>query len=218
MILTRSLRCLLLSLSLIIAGGVNARADVILLADTTQSTPTTIETYLSFAGAAFSDSVPIGAGPYKLTDLCTFTLATCPFQPGGCIEHFGTQDQVTDFTLILSFLVNGVFGSVIRSGNSVHLNNGSFLAIDFDNTAHHLNYSDGSGGGSFDLVVNDPDVWDASSDFGSRTITGQIANLTYAPTTAHGPSGLVSPVPEPSSILLFGTMLAITGLLLRHRH
>jgi PEP-CTERM motif len=225
--LMRNLKFLLLSLNLIIARIDTARADMLFLGDTTQSTPTTGDTYLSFAGATFTDLVPIGASPHNL-DLGVFTLAACAFQPGGCTEYFGAQDHLTDFALTFSFLFPtvsvspvlfgaDVFGFVIRSGNSNHLNNGSFLAIDFDNTAHHLNYTDGDGGGSFDLFVNDPEVWDASSDFGSRTVTGQIANLTYAPSTKDGPRGPVSAVPEPGSILLFGTVLAITGFWLRRR-
>ena len=98
-----------------------------------------------------------------------------------------------------------VFGTISRSGNSNNIGHGSLLTIDLDNTAHHFTYSNALGSGGFDFSVNDPAPYTAASQFGNtRTLTGQIADLSFTPSE----SLLAAAVPEPASFLLFAVGLA----------
>jgi hypothetical protein len=97
-----------------------------------------------------------------------------------------------------------IFGTISRSGNSSNIGNGSLLTIDFVNTAQHLSYSNALGSGAFDISVNDPAPYTAASQFGdTRTLTGQIANLSFTPSESP-----TAAVPEPASLLLFAVGLA----------
>jgi hypothetical protein len=200
------------------ALGISGTAQAILFTGNTNlSSPTTIDTFLTYTSASFANiDVPIGAGPTSLTNLGTFTLNVCGSI--NCIEPFGSQDGVADFTLRITFtdpVVSGspalftadIFGTILRSGNSNNIGNGSQLSIDFGNAAQHLSYSNALGSGEFDISVNDPASYTAASQFGdTRTVTGQIANLSFtasgSPTTA---------VPEPASLLL--STMGLAGLL-----
>ena len=210
---------LLIGVALII-GTSTARADVMFSGNTNNSTPTTIDTFLAFNSATFTDvKVPVGAGPTSLDNLGHFTLNAC----GGnnCDEVFGIQDGTFDFILKILFTdptVPGtpmfqadIYGSIQRSGNSGNIKNGS-LTINFDNTAQHLSYSTALGSGEFDLSVNDPAAYTTSSHFGdTRDVTGQITNLTFTSRAT------TSAVPEPGSIALLGTLLMLLGFSLRRR-
>ena len=84
-----------------------------------------------------------------------------------------------------------------RSGNLDNIKNGS-VSIDVDNTPRHLSYTTPFGSGAFDLSVNDPAIFDSSASFGdTRTVTGQIGNLTFAPRDPQ-----ISAVSEPCSMVL----------------
>jgi hypothetical protein len=186
---------------------------VMFTGDTSSSSPTTIATYLTFSGASFNLDVPIGPGPTSLTDLGHFTLNVC--SGANCEEPFGNQDGVADLTLRITFtdpivsasselFAADIFGTIFRSGNSSNIGNGSLLTIDFDNAVQHLTYSTALGTGVFDLSVNDPAPYTAASQFGNtRTVTGQISNLTFTEST---PNGGTAAVPEPGSavLMLFG--------------
>lgn len=186
--------------------------------NTSTSSPTTIDTFLTYTSASFSNlDVPIGPGSTSLTDLGHFTLNVC--SGNNCQENFGTQDGVTDFIFKITFtdpIVPGspeqftadIFGKITRSGNSNNIGNGSLLTIDFNNTAQHLTYTNALGSGAFDLSVNDPSSYTSTSAFGdTRTVTGQIANLTFTPST---PDPIA--VPEPGSAVLLGLGAALFSL------
>ena len=196
------------------ALGIIGTAQAILITgNTNTSSPTTIDAFLTYTGANFVNiDVPTGPGPTTLANLGTFTLNVCGSV--NCVEPFGSQDGVTDFTLRISFIdpivsespalfTADIFGAISRSGNSNNIGNGSLLTIDFVNTTQHLTYSNALGTGAFDISVNDPAPYTATSHFGdTRTLTGQIANLSFTPSG----SPTVS-VPEPASLLLFAAGL-----------
>jgi hypothetical protein len=200
-------------LATLLAGalGIIGTAQAILFTgNTNTSSPTTIDTFLTYTGASLVNiDVPIGPGPTSLTNLGTFTLNVCGSI--NCTELFGSQDGVADFTLRITFtdpVVSGspalftadIFGTISRSGNSSNIDNGSQgLSIDFVNTVQHLFYSNALGSGAFDISVNDPAPYTAASQFGdTRTVTGQIANLSFTPSGSP-----TAAVPEPASLLLF---------------
>jgi hypothetical protein len=200
--------------------GGTARADAVLFSGNTNlSSPTTIDTYLVYTSATFTNvSVPVG-GSAALTNLGTFTLNACK---GGC--DFGTQNGTADFTLKISFtdptvagspqlFAADIFGKINTNGNSSNYKNGT-LTIDFDNSVQHLTFTNASGSGSFDLSVNDPAIYDANSNFGdSRTVTGQISNLAYT-----GTDDPPAAVPEPGSIVLLLSGLGGVVYSLRRKH
>jgi hypothetical protein len=199
-------------LATLLAGalGIIGTAQAILFTgNTNTSSPTTIDTFLTYTGASFVNiDVSIGPGPTSLTNLGIFTLNVCGSR--GCEEPFGSQDSIADFTLRITFtdpVVSGspalftadIFRTILRSGNSNNIGSGSLLTIDFVNAAQHLSYSNALGTGAFDISVNDPASYTAASQFGdTRTITGQIANLSFTPSGSP-----TAAVPEPASLLLF---------------
>src|SRR5262245_57366793 len=175
------------------AVGIGGSAQAIPFSGNTRtSSPTTFVTFLTYISASFLNiDVPVGPGPTSLPNLGTFTLNVCG--SNNCVENFGTQDGITDFTLRITFtdpVVTGspalftadIFGTISRSGNSNNIDNGSLLTIDFVNTPQHFNYTNAFGSGAFDISVNDPAPYTGASQFGNtRTVTGQITNLTFAP-------------------------------------
>jgi len=143
----------------------NAEA-ILFSGNTATSSPTTIDTFLTYTSASFLNvDVPVGPASASLTNLGTFTLNVCGSV--NCVEDFGPQDGIADFTLRITFtdpVVSGspalftadIFGTISRSGNSNNIGSGSLLTIDFVNTAQHFSYSNAFGSGTFDISVNDP--------------------------------------------------------------
>jgi hypothetical protein len=220
---TKDMHKLLLAVSLLLGSLITApSAEAVLFSGSTAtSSPTTIDTFLTYTAASFSNvDVPVGAGPTSLSNLGTFTLNVCGSV--NCVENFGPQDGITDFTLRITFsdpAVSGspaaftadIFGTISRSGNSNNIGNGSLLTIDFVNAAQHFNYSNALGSGGFDISVNDPAPYTADSQFGhTRTVTGLITNLTFDPAAA------TTAVPEPvSALLLVAGLIALR--IVRHK-
>jgi len=65
------------------------------------------------------------------------------------------------------------------------------------------------GSGGFDFSVNDPAPYTAASQFGNtRTLTGQIANLSFTPSGSLIAASPTAAVPETASFLLFAVGLA----------
>jgi len=203
-------------------GGTAHATTVLFSGDTSASSPTTIDSYLTYASANFTNiSVTDGPGSTSLTNLGTFTLNVC--SGNNCTEPFGTQDGLADFTLRITFsdpTVSGtpqlfaadIYGTIYRSGNSSNIGIGSSLTIDFDNTPQHLSYTNAFGSGAFDLSVNDPAPYTAASSFGdTRTVTGQIANLTFT----DPPPPTNGTVPEPSTLILIGIGLIAVSVVTR---
>lgn len=222
---------LFLAASLLVGAlGFGGTAQAILFSgNTNTSSPATIATYLTYTSATFSNlDVPVGLGSTSLTDLGQFTITVC--SGNNCQEPFGTQDGAPDFTLRITFTdptVSGspafdadIYGTIFRSGNSNNIGNGSSLTINFDNTAQTLNYSTSLGSGSFDLSVNDPLPYDSTSAFGNtRTVTGQIANLTFTPNpcTQNCGGGGTAAIPEPSTLVLVGAGLLVFARRMRSK-
>jgi len=218
----RKTQTIILALSLLIAVlGFGETAQAISFSgNTATSAPTTIDTFLTYTSGSFSNvDVAPGPGSTSLTDLGQFTLAVC--SGNNCVENFNS-----DFILKITFTDPSVAGSpaqftadisgtISRSGNSINIGNNSLLTIDFDNTVQTLNYTTLSGFGSFDLSVNDPVSYDATSQFGdTRTVTGQISNLTF---TCVENCREVAAVPEPSTLLLLGAGLIVFARQMRSK-
>ena len=203
-------------------GTIGTAQAISFTGSTNTSSPTTIDTYLTYTGASFVNiDVPIGPGPTSLANLGTFTLNVC--ESVNCAELFGSQDGVTDFTLRITFtdpvvsaspalFTADIFGAISRSGNSNNIGSDSLLTIDFVNAPQHLSYSNAFGTGAFDISINDPAPYTAASHFGdTRTLTGQIANLSFTPSESP-----TAAVPEPASLLLFAA--GLVGLAFRRKH
>jgi hypothetical protein len=222
--MTRKIKNLFIAVGLFagaLSFGANAQALTI-AGNTNASSPTDILS-LHFDPTSFSHDVPVGPGPTNL-NLGTFSLNGCTFVPGSPCDDVFNNDV---FTLKIAFTfpttVPGsadieaiISGTIGRSGNSPNIHNGSSLTIDFDNSLHHLTYTNGPGGsfGGFDIRINDVagigPFTNSSSQFPvSREVNGQILNLTQEfPNNS---------VPEPSAILMVGAGLILLGRSLRKK-
>jgi hypothetical protein len=156
---------------------------------------------LSFTSSTFgpqSSSTPLNLGSFSL----------------GCFVCAGNFTPY-DFDLLVDFTVPvGTSSSAVINGDVKGKLSGSFLGtsntvgIGFTGLSH-FTYSNGQGSGSFDLAVNSIAAESIPVNGGSRTVTGNISNISNTTFTAS--------TPEPASIALLGTLMIGLGIYRRKR-
>lgn len=178
-------------------ASTEARADEVTITGSTTGTVTGVP-QLTFTGNAnFTGTTALGIGSLSgPNSLGSFFLSTAP-----------TQLISGSFTLNVTFTVpTGISGgqgttytASITGSVSPNINQGG-VTIDFNNTPLVFTFNDGVNTGSFSLAIADVFVQ-----------SGQSANLTA------GITGQQSAVPEPVTMLLFGTGLAGVAAKVRRR-
>jgi hypothetical protein len=213
-----NLNTLLCTLVFTLASAGLAHADIQFTGTT--SGPATLSTspLLTFVGGSINTLIPVGGGA-ALTNLGTFTLT-----PNCSGRNCNQAIAATPFTLSVNFTLPTVAGSpqtftasfsgtVSRNGNSSNFN--SSVSVDFNNTIQSLSYSTAGGTGTFGLKLNDLTFGSSSSSSPQTgTLSGAISNVTFTPTNN---SGTTAPVPEPGSVVLFGTVAGAIALGIRRR-
>jgi hypothetical protein len=158
---------------------------------------------LAFVGSNLSGETDED-GSLFLGDLGVFTLK----KPGKGADVFHSSDT---FDLALTFLAPlGVEGSTVVEATlqgKVKHDKGSVF-IDFG-PAQSFTFANEAGSGGFDLTINDIKLnsKDGHHHAVSQVLTGKITNAFDPP----------SAVPEPQSVVLLGTLVLLTGFVLRRR-
>jgi hypothetical protein len=182
----RSLFLCLVAFAFLAFGAAEARADEVTISGTTSGVSSVPQ--LTFVGNSFTGTTFMGVGALSgSNNLGTFTL-----NPSAGQLVAGT------FTLNVTFTVptgieggqGSTFTAQITGSVSPVANQGGVF-IDFNNAPQTFNFSNASGTGSFTLTLADLFVQ-----------TGQSAQITA------GITGQQNPIPEPMTMLLFGTGLA----------
>lgn len=191
----------------LVLSGMSLSGEILPIQGTTSgiftSTGTNVARQLRFNGAAFSGWTS-PSGSLALSNLGTFQLGSCT--PSIlCITNYNPHD----FVLHIAFSLPSAQGSPVAFNADVKGVVGRFLGVPlgdvdvvFGNSTRTLSYSTPTGAGSFVLTLND--IMNIPQN-GSRTLTGSISGAVF------------SPVPEPASWLLLGTLGAAVGLLARRR-
>jgi hypothetical protein len=193
----RSLFLCLLALGFVALANTQARADEVTISGTTSGIVTGVP-QLTFAGNSFTGTTAMGTGALSgSNNLGTFTLST------------GTLQAVSGtFTLNVNFTVpsgiNGGQGSSftaqITGSVSPNVNQGGVL-VHFNTPTQTFTFSTGTTTGSFTLTLADLFVQ-----------TGQTAQITAGISGAQQTT-----VPEPMTMLLFGTGLSGVAAAARRR-
>lgn len=192
----RSLLLCLFALGFLTFASAEARADEVTISGSTTGTVTGVP-QLTFAGNNFTGTTALGVGSLSGSNsLGSFFLNTAP-----------TQALSGTFTLNVTFtapagIVGGqgaTYTATITGSVSPNIDQGGVL-IDFNNTPQTFTFSNAAGTGSFTLTIADVFVQ-----------TGRSAQLTA------GFTGQQNPIPEPMTMLLFGTGLAGVAAKVRRR-
>jgi hypothetical protein len=210
---SKMVRILLLTLASVVGWAGAAKADSIQIVGTTDgcfdcttSGPflgTTTIAGLTFTGTSF-DVTTDASGSVSISDLGGFTLDRT-------IAHDYNPDT---FLLRVLFTVpTGIAGggstyAALLTGLITQTGKGT-ITIHFDDTFQLFAYSSGSGSGSFEFgIVSDPQLKETGPS--DPTIRGAVRGATFTP-------GGGTTVPEPMSVLLFGSGLALVSRRLHRR-
>lgn len=192
----RSLFLCLFALALLAFTSTRAKADEVTISGSTTGTVTGVP-QLTFAGNNFTGTTALGFGSLSGSNsLGSFFLNTAP-----------TQALGGSFTLNITFTApvgiaggqGATYTATITGSVSPNVDQGGVL-IDFNNAPQLFTFSNASGTGSFTLTIADVFVQ-----------TGRSAQLTA------GITGQQSAIPEPMTMLLFGTGLAGVAAKVRRR-
>jgi hypothetical protein len=172
----------------------------------TAAGPLTYSQGPGFAGATDA------AGTLELTNLGTFTLG-----PIDEILIFGAD--LIDFRLLVNFaLPIGVQGGPAnffaelqgQARFQLFGDDPESVELEFANNSLSFLFQNAAGTGSFTMEVDDMTVANGGAIFenaGPKALTGRILDATFTPT----------PVPEPASVVLFGSAFAAMAVAMRHR-
>ena len=187
----------LLVLFVVGASQQAARADEVTISGSTTGAVTAVP-QLTFTGnASFTGTTALGIGSLSGSNtLGSFFLSTAP-----------TQALSGSFTLNITFTAptgitggqGATFTAIIVGSVSPNIDQGG-VNIHFPSPTQNFTFSNASGSGTFSLTVADLFVQ-----------TGRSANITA------GITGNQSPIPEPTTLLLFGTGLTGVATKLRQR-
>lgn len=192
----RSLFLCLLVLGFTALAGTEARADEVTISGSTTGTVSGVP-QLTFTGNNFTGTTALGVGSLSGSNsLGSFFLSTAP-----------TQALNGSFTLNVTFTMpTGIVGgqgtsytATITGSVSPNIDQGGVL-VHFNNPTQTFTFSNANGSGSFTLTLADVFVQ-----------TGRSAQLTA------GFTGQQNPIPEPMTMLLFGTGLAGVAAKVRRR-
>lgn len=192
----RSLFLCLLVLGFTALAGTEARADEVTISGSTTGTVSGVP-QLTFTGNNFTGTTALGVGSLSGSNsLGSFFLSTAP-----------TQALNGSFTLNVTFTVpTGITGgqgtsytATITGSVSPNIDQGGVL-VHFNNPTQTFTFNNANGSGSFTLTLADVFVQ-----------TGRSAQLTA------GFTGQQNPIPEPMTMLLFGTGLAGVAAKVRRR-
>lgn len=192
----RTLILCLFAFGFVALASPEASADEVTVSGSTSGVVSGVP-QLTFAGNMFNGTTALGVGSLSGSNsLGSFFLSTAPM-----------QTLSGSFTLNITFVSPvGIAGgqgtthtATITGSVSPNLDQGG-VNIDFDNTPQVFTFNNGTATGSFTLTIVDLFVQ-----------SGRSAQLTA------GIMGQQSPVPEPMTMLLFGTGLSGVAALARRR-
>lgn len=219
-----SLGSRLLTLFVLLAVGSIAFADQISIAGDTSgvfsATDSNTWDRLSFTGRSFSATTNLPGNAY-ISNIGTFTLGTC-----GQLFCSDDYEETRGFNLEIEFaLPLGIDGTPTTfvadmSGTVGRFFGGAYGDVDlaFDNWRETFTYHNAAGSGQFTFALAGGSFQDGhlylQVDRGTETLAANITGATFTPGSQPPPPAAV---PEPTSILLLGSVLSGLGLLWRKK-